>query len=424
MGASTTGKFIGWGKGGFRQFSSMRVNIVQKLTAGKGTTLTFFPAKAKTLVMKKIFANYRVGILGGGQLARMLIQQGQRLGLEMHVLCPSSQEPGAQVTQHWHKGNPKNEADLRAFFKKVDLVTFESEFLNGPQLDQLSQDLKLPVYPHPPLMERLQDRLTQKQLLEKFHLPSAPYVEVKTEEDLQLAFKRFPKGLVLKKRRYGYDGYGTFVIRTKPQLKKVIPQLSKNWDGFIAEEFIPFKRELAFMAVRSIKGEILNLPLVESQQKDNRCFWVKGPIANKFFPALSRKTKTFLKELDYTGVMGFELFETQKGLLVNEIAPRVHNSGHYSLDALASDQFSLHLKALLGMKLGPVELNRPGFAMLNLLGEKGGDPKWDLPPNLFLHWYGKVENRSGRKMGHLNALGSTPQRALTRLLNAKKEFRL
>lgn len=273
-------------------------------------------------------------------------------------------------------------------------------------------------------MGKLQDRLIQKQLLEKYKITTSPFMEVSNRNQLDEALQKFPKGLVLKKRRFGYDGYGTFIVRNRQNASKVEGLLSEVKDGFIAESFVTFRRELALMAVRSINGEVSFLPLVESQQKDNRCFWVKGPLRHRSLGAITKKIKTLLGEIDYVGAIGFEFFDTAQGLVVNEVAPRVHNSGHYSLDALNSDQFTLHIKALLGMKLGTVELRKPGFAMLNLLGEMGGPPTWNLPPNLNLHWYGKSDNRPGRKMGHLTALGSGPQTALARLLKAKKEFHL
>ncbi|MCC7405471.1 MAG: 5-(carboxyamino)imidazole ribonucleotide synthase [Bdellovibrionales bacterium] len=366
----------------------------------------------------------KIGILGGGQLARMLIQQGQNLGLEMHVLTPLASDPAAQVTRFWLAGDPRHKADLLRFLAEVDLITFESEFLDSPTLQQITKVTKKTILPDPQTMGILQDRLSQKKLLAEFKIPSADFVAIQTMDHLTAAWKEFPQGLVLKKRRFGYDGYGTYLVHTRSQLATLAPVLEQTKDGFIAEALVPFKRELAVIAARSTQDELRFLPLVETFQENHRCLWVKGPLKHPQLKSLSQRIARLLRETNYAGVMAFELFDTGRSLLVNEIAPRVHNSGHYSLEALATDQFALHLKAISGMPLGPTVVRTPGFAMLNLLGASANIPQWTLPPNLSLHWYGKIENRPGRKMGHLTTLDRSPQAALSRLLKAKKEFKL
>lgn len=374
--------------------------------------------------MKKNYTDLKVGILGGGQLARMLVLKGHEMGLKMHVLSASKEDPAAQVTSYWHKGNIQNSRDLKSFLSQVDVATFESEFLPGPALTQLSRETKTPIRPRPSLMEKIQDRWTQKKLMKKWAIPTAEFVRIKNFRDAFQAMDLFPAGMVLKKRRFGYDGYGTFIVKSHQDLNRIRRAIEDSKEGFIAEELIPFKRELAIIVARNRHEQVITLPLVETKQVDSRCFWVKGPVQHKSIRSIKPKLVQFVKELKYEGVMAFELFDTQSRLLVNEIAPRVHNSAHYSLDALDMDQFTLHLRAVLGMDLKKPEAKASGFAMVNLLGRSTKTPKWQLPAETRLHWYGKGENRPGRKMGHINTLGSTPARALEMALKSEKEFQL
>lgn len=368
----------------------------------------------------------KVGVLGGGQLARMLIQKGHQLGLEMHVLCSQSQEPAAQVTAHWHKGDPQNKSDLKSFMKCLNFLTFESEFISGSVIHKINQEIQPnpQIFPDPLLMDQLQDRWTQKNLLKKSNIPTAPFIQVNQFDDLLKCPALFPQGFVLKKRMWGYDGYGTYLVEPHQNfdwLKSIIDPFPQ---GFIAEKKIPFKRELAIQIARSSSGDCVVLPLVETQQRDHRCFWVKGPVLHSQIDSLIRKLKSFLKKIQYVGIMAFELFDSSHGLIVNEIAPRVHNSGHYSLEGLSCDQFTLHLKCILGGKLTPVFLKQKGFAMVNLLGESDSTPYWQLPSHAHLHWYGKTTNRIGRKMGHLTALDSHPKKALKKALLEKRNFQI
>ena len=352
----------------------------------------------------------------------MLALRGHSLGLEIHVLSASSDDPAAQVVRHHHKGDVGSETDLRKFLSSVDVATFESEFLDSELLSQISAYTKVPIFPEPGLMGLIQDRLNQKELLLLNKLPTAQFSLINSVEDAEVALKVFKGKYVLKQRRFGYDGYGTFIIDGKKALKAVADKIAKDQNGFIAEEFIPFKRELALMAARNRSGEITLLPLVETHQENSRCLWVKGPLKHPALGKLNKGLKQFLKNMNYVGVMGVELFETRKGLLINELAPRVHNSGHYSLDALEEDQFTLHLKAILGLDASNVKPLSRGFAMLNLLGAHSKTPSWQIPEDLHFHWYGKSENRPGRKMGHLTALGSSADAALKKLLSARKNF--
>lgn len=372
------------------------------------------------------FTQLKIGLLGGGQLARMLAIKGHELGLQMYVLSPSQEDPAAQVTSHWVCGNPNKTSDLEKFLSLVDMATFESEFLDGPLLHKVSRESRTPIRPKPLTMSQIQDRLTQKRGLQKSQLPYIPFYKVDNKDDLLNAWDQLKEtGMVLKKRRFGYDGYGTFIIRSDRDLKSLSIDFKANKDGFITEAFQDFKRELALLTARNRQGEVCFFPLVETLQKEARCFWVKGPVRHKKLTSLKKKITSYLEANRYEGVMAFELFDMGSHLLINEVAPRVHNSAHYSLDALSPDQFTIHLLSILNQTLPSQPLEwASGYAMLNLLGQTEKLPKWKPSPHMKIHWYGKKQNRMGRKMGHINTIGSSASRALNRLLKLHGNFQL
>lgn len=360
----------------------------------------------------------QVGILGGGQLARMLALEGYPLGISMHIMTASSGDPAAQVSGQTQLGSLSDTNDLRKFLGDLNALTFESEFVDIPKLRQ-SLPASVHVFPNLDSIAQIQDRLSQKRLLDRYQIPTSPWMNVENRSDLQSASTAY-QNFVLKQRRFGYDGYGTFVVRGEPDPLF----LQRSQDGFIAEAFVDFKRELAVSFVRGRDGEFVELPLVETVQENSRCFSVAGPIKHSGLAKIAKGIRRMMNELDYVGILAVEMFETKKGLLVNELAPRVHNSAHYSLDALSCSQFEYHLRAGLGLPLPKITLMRKGFAMINLLGEGGAEVKLSYKPLGGLHWYGKSENRAGRKLGHINVVDQTPKRALAKALKWRKDFSL
>lgn len=381
------------------------------------------PASTAANVFKS--ATQPLGILGGGQLARMMALKAHELGVPVAILSERGDDPAAQVIAHWHQGDLKDPSALERFLKSCSVATFESEFLDAELLAKLARKTGVEIFPRPHDMALIQDRRTQKELLTRHHLPTADFMAVSTTDDARKAWREFDKRVVFKKRRFGYDGYGTFVVRSAAELESFLDQLASDTHGFIAERFVPFRREIAIMIARGRNGRTLHLPFVETKQEDARCLWVKGPLkTNPELTKLAKKLERFLQAIDYVGVMGVELFDLGTTLLINELAPRVHNSGHYSLDALSEDQFTIHLKCVLGLDLvTPLPLAK-GFAMMNLLGQSTQSPSWRLPADVSLHWYGKKENRPGRKMGHINALAATPERALTVVKKRRSQFKV
>ncbi len=374
--------------------------------------------------MKKHFTQKSIGILGGGQLARMLVLKGHDLGLQMHILSENESDPAAQVTKNWHKGSLNNKQNLISFLKKVDVATFESEFLDAKLLQEVCREKQFQIYPRPHMMARLQDRLVQKQILNKYSVATSAFLEWNDKITWQELANFSKTGVVFKARRFGYDGYSTYIVKNSAEYKKFCLTAKENPHGFIAEPFIKFKKEMSLICARNEKGQFINFPLCESYQKDARCFWVKGPVKHSLEKKIVRSSHRFLNSINYVGVMGIELFDCGKEVLVNELAPRVHNTGHHSLDSMNCDQFTYHLLCLISADLPKPELIAPGFAMVNLLGEKSKNPSWSIPNNAQVYWYGKGENRPGRKMGHINSIAKSPKDALNHALKALKEFSL
>jgi 5-(carboxyamino)imidazole ribonucleotide synthase len=414
----------------------------------------------------------KIGILGGGQLARMMALRGAELGLEVSILSEKKNDPAAQVVQNWQAGSIDDTVAVQRFFSSVDAVTFESEFINTKKLEsKLNSALLKKVQPTISCVGTLQDRTTQKTLITENKIPTAPFIASPDQLQLKDFFNASRAGIVCKKRTNGYDGYGTFLLRSDADLARFISENSKDklevtaasspqaggkklitsghFDGdeFIAEDLIGFQRELAISAVRDMNGHILWTPLIEWKARDNKCWWVKGPIKHKSIEKLKRSLSSLLQKINYIGFISFELFDSKKGLIVNEIAPRVHNSAHYTLNATTPDQFQLHLLATAGLSLKKVgahnstlPLTTKSFAMVNLIGREMNElgqatteaslleHKLNrLRPLIagsgFLHWYNKDIEKPGRKMGHINVCSPlSADKALKKALQLEKEF--
>lgn len=362
-----------------------------------------------------------IGILGGGQLARMLVLKAHQMGLETIVLASKSSEPAVKVCSRWIKGDINSLKDIKFLMKLTDVITFESEFISADLLKKAQKGQKAKkVYPQLMCIGRLQDRLQQKEWLFDFGLPTLPHVKISSRDDIELAFKAFKNKIVLKKRMGGYDGYGTFVIKTQIELRSFKKKFKGEESNFIAEPFVDFKSEKSLIFARNTLGQIVSLPLIQSVQKNNQCDYVVGPTKHSAEKKLKSQIEKFLNKINYVGVIAFELFEIGKKLYINEIAPRVHNTGHFSQEALSADQFELHLRCITGQTLPKLELKQPAFVMVNLLGTSNRIPKINKNPTGALHWYDKSENRPRRKMGHINYLGTNKKALLKKALQERK----
>lgn len=366
----------------------------------------------------------KIGILGGGQLARYLALKGAELGLNIFVYSENKNDPAAQVTAQWHQGRINDPSSIKSFLEKIDILTFESEFADTNIIKKAYSKInnKLSIHPSLNSLSVFQDRLTQKKILQEHKLPVTAYIIINKFSDLILASKQLGLPFVLKKRTHGYDGYGTHTITNEEDIKKM--QYERFENLYIAEKFISFKKELAQTYIMSEKS-FKTLPIVETFQKNNQCLWVNGPIKNNEIIKLHKKVKKLLKSLKYKGVFTIEYFLKKDGsIAINEVAPRVHNSAHYSLSALSIDQFSYHLHAILNDKLIDYKLNDKAFAMANLIGTKKEKPTLKKQITSDLFWYNKSLNRPKRKMGHINTLSTTKAKALEIALKEAKKVSL
>ncbi|MGC8713352.1 MAG: 5-(carboxyamino)imidazole ribonucleotide synthase [Leptodesmis sp.] len=351
----------------------------------------------------------RVGIIGGGQLAWMMADAAAKLGIDLIVQTPEKTDPAVAIASETILApiaDAKATAQLAA---RSDVITFENEFVDLPALTRLAAQ-GVCFRPALTALEPLLDKYHQRSYLKQLGLPTPDFTAMTIAEVQTLAAPDYP--LVLKTRRHGYDGQGTFIVKTAADLDPLVGRLADV--PLILEEFVPFERELAVMAARSVDGTIVVYPVVETEQKNQVCHRVFAPaivdeaVVNQVMTIAER----LLTNLQVVGILGIELFLTQSGdVLVNEIAPRTHNSGHYTLDACDTSQFEQQLRAVCGLPLGSPALRCRGAVMVNLLGYETSYRDYQAQrdrlaaiPQAHVHWYGKMEARPGRKLGHVTVL--------------------
>lgn len=371
-----------------------------------------------------------IGILGGGQLGAMLASAALRLGATPLVFMEDAAAPASRVKgARLRLGSLADPAALSAFLAEARLIAFENEFVDCAALRAAARVPGIEFLPSLEAIATLQDKLAQKKLLRELHIPTAEFHEVSSAA---AALSHFPRGCVLKWSKLGYDGKGVFFL-TPDNTAEAEAFFGKPRGAGIAvyaEARIAFKRELALVSVRARDGEFRSWPLVVSEQQSGICRRVYGPATSLGVPgALETQAAEHMRRLalrvGLVGVFAFELFETGSGeLLVNEIAPRVHNSGHCTMEGSRTSQFENHVRAVLGQPLGDTT-GAAAFAMLNLLGPDGVDrPEAGAPlpdvsghGKLVLHWYGKSRISPRRKLGHVNG-AATSAGELNGLLDA------
>ncbi len=351
----------------------------------------------------------RVGIIGGGQLAWMMADGAKKLGIELLVQTPSPADPAVGIATEVVLAAIADAPATARLATQCDVITFENEFVDLPVLGQLEEQGTC-FRPSTRSLAPLLDKYHQRQFLQELGLPTPGFTALDTAGmDPAAVPVTFP--VVLKTRRHGYDGQGTFILKTKADLQATWEKLQGV--PLLLEEFVPFERELAVIAARAVSGEIVVYPIVETQQEQQVCRRVFAPaaVAPVVVAQAEAIARTLLERLQVVGVFAIELFLTaDEKVLVNEIAPRVHNSGHFTLDACATSQFEQHLRAVAGLSLGdPAMVNRA--VMVNLLGYETSTSDYQEKrqqlaaiPHAHVHWYGKTESRPGRKLGHVTVL--------------------
>ncbi|MDE2240669.1 MAG: 5-(carboxyamino)imidazole ribonucleotide synthase [Rhodospirillales bacterium] len=345
-----------------------------------------------------------IGMVGGGQLGRMSAQAAARLGYLVHVFSPEQDGPAAQVAARNTVAAYDDLEALRAFAEAVDVITFEFENLPAASLELL-ESLK-PVRPGAKILAISQDRTLEKQFLNDAGIATAPWAKVESLEELEAAVARLGLPAVLKTTRLGYDGKGQAMLRAPEDLAPAFARLEPK--PLALEGFVDFGAEISVMVARGVDGTIRCFDTVENRHKHHilDMTLAPAPLGPDILQEAQGIARVVAERLELVGLMGVEMFVTAKGeVVVNEIAPRPHNSGHWTMDACPCGQFEMHIRAVAGLPLPPA-VRHSDAVMKNLIGpdDMALWPQILATPGLIAHHYGKTEARPGRKMGHFNRL--------------------
>jgi 5-(carboxyamino)imidazole ribonucleotide synthase len=341
-----------------------------------------------------------VGVIGGGQLARMMITPAKALGIDIKVLAESADSPAKEAATQ--VGDYKDIEVVRKFAKTVDVVTFDHEHVPLQVLETLEAEGHK-VEPSSKALRFAQNKLDMRAMLSELNVPCPSWAKITNSSELDAFIQAHGGVAILKTPTGGYDGKGVRVVRSS---NDALDWLSTN-QPLLVEEKVDFVRELSQLSARNRSGDWISWQLVETIQKDGVCAEVNSPAPNTDFELAAQIAKAIAEGLDVTGVLAVELFEARDGrLLVNELAMRPHNSGHFSIEGSATSQFEQHLRAVLDMSLGETTPTKTFSVMLNLLGLNGSNDFGlvDRPiDGTYVHVYGKAP-RAGRKMGHITAI--------------------
>jgi len=368
--------------------------------------------------MKKVQLNNNfpvIGILGGGQLAKMISTSAYALGVNVNVLVKKKPDALPALSHSAAEGNWDDPVVAVSFAQHVDIVTLENEFISPASLEAIESS-GVPLIPSSSTIRLIQDKWHQKESMIKASIPVVPGRSVSSVGEIAdfAAIHGWP--VVLKRRHEGYDGKGNATVQSAHDVQPAWNRLSVNESGLYVEVFCPFQREIAVMVCRSVSGETVTYPVVDTIQHNHICHIVRAP--SSIDEQLSRQARDIavaaVEAVDGHGTMGVEMFVTkEQTILVNELAPRVHNSGHYTIEACHCSQFENHVRAILGWPLGSTGMISPTAVMINLIGTGEGPA---VPSGLtealkisgaHVHLYGKSKSAKGRKMGHVTALGNS-----------------
>ncbi len=376
--------------------------------------------------------NPRLGIVGGGQLAKMTALAGLQLGCDVVVLERNNYGPAATLASHSIVGDWDNPEALLKLASQVDAVTLENEFVDAGSLRAL-EEASYPLYPTSRTIALVQDKYVQKQTLAAAGLPLPRFEAVADLSEVAPAAEKLGWPLLLKARRNAYDGKGNATLRSAADTAAAWTKLGGDQGReLFVEEFCDFATELAVIVTRGRDGTSVSYPVVETVQRDHVCHLVKAPapVAAKVAARATEVAQQAVAAVGAVGSFGVEMFLTRSGdIVLNELAPRVHNSGHYTIEACLCSQFENHVRAVLGWPLGSTAMVTPAAVMVNLLGngKAAGHPhgldRELAVPGAHVHIYGKAMSGAGRKMGHVTALGATLEEALTTAEAAAAEIR-
>ncbi|MGD6964367.1 5-(carboxyamino)imidazole ribonucleotide synthase [Fictibacillus phosphorivorans] len=364
-------------------------------------------------MFKTIRPQQTLGILGGGQLGRMMALSAREMGLNVVVLEPGENSPCGQVADHQITTAYDDREGIKKLAEQSDVVTYEFENIDAESANWLEENANLPQGSR--LLAVTQHRLKEKETLQKAGVPVAPYRPVTDLRSLQLAVAELGYPSVLKTCRGGYDGKGQFVIKQESDLEIAATLLEKETDC-VLEAWVAFEKEISVIITRSVSGEVKSFPIAENIHKENILHQTIAParITNTTADQAKLLAGSIATELELVGTLAVEMFVAKDGTIyVNELAPRPHNSGHYTIEACETSQFDQHVRAVCNWPLGNTELIKPAV-MINILGEHHETVLREIG-NLGeakLHLYGKKEAKAKRKMGHITVLGDTIEQAL------------
>ncbi|MEN9369671.1 MAG: hypothetical protein RI952_536 [Bacteroidota bacterium] len=377
--------------------------------------------------MKTFYGSLKIGILGGGQLGRMWIQNALNYNVNVSILDPDKDAPCKNICDDFQVGSLADFDTVYEFGKKVDLLTIEIEKVNVDALKKLVAE-GVKVYPEPHIIELIQDKGTQKQWLKEHHIPTSDFKLIDSKSELNDLKWSFP--YVQKLRRDGYDGKGVFIIKEKSQLTEAFEAPS------LVEQMVDFEKEIAIIVARNESGEIKTFPAVEMDfhPTANLVEFQISPAAVSDFIQLKAANiaENIAEELGLIGLLAIEFFVCKNGeVLVNEMAPRPHNSGHQSIEGNVCSQFDQHLRAITGQPLGDTS-NRANAVMINLLGEAGfsGDAIYQgleevlHLPGVYIHLYGKKITKPFRKMGHVTIIHNDREQAIKIAKEVKEKLKV
>jgi 5-(carboxyamino)imidazole ribonucleotide synthase len=370
-----------------------------------------------------------IGIIGGGQLGRMLAFAAMQMGFRITVIDPTPNSPAGQVAHKQIVADFTDEDAIMSVAQKCRYVTFEIELANAKVLDALAER-GVSVQPSPQTLSILQDKWRQKTFLSNCRIAIPRFELAHDNAELLLqALQKFGGPIVVKARFGAYDGRGNYVVRDKNDISGALEKL--HGKSLYVEEFVPFKHELAVIAAKSIQGEVSLYPVVQTVQQNNICHLViaPAPIETNVLDQAKELAQNAMEQLEGAGVFGIEMFETEDGqVLVNEIAPRVHNSGHFTIEACRTSQFEQHIRAITGMPLGSTKMLVPAAVMVNILGNRTGGARITgvtealASEGTSIHIYGKEETRPERKMGHITVTAGNLEDAMQRAQCAREKI--
>lgn len=371
---------------------------------------------------KQILPNSTIGVFGSGQLGRMFAIEARKMGYRVHTFSPLTDTPTGQVADIETCAQYDDIDAVKEFAHGVDVVTFEFENVPSATVEAASQ--LVDVHPRGEILHTIQNRLREKTFLASNGFPVTPFRHVGSLDDLQIAVSEIGMPSVLKTAGFGYDGKGQTKIGAAEHVEKAFASL--NAGEAILEAFVEFEKEVSVVCARDQKGNFAHFGVIENSHENHILDVSFAPaiVSEKIVDEAVEIARNIADTLGYVGTLCVEFFLTPDGnLLVNELAPRPHNSGHLTFDACVTSQFEQQLRAVCGLPLGSTEFYRPA-AMANLLGDlwQDGEPNWAAAlelPNVKLHLYGKAEARVGRKMGHLTALAPTADEAVAAVQKAR-----